>query len=359
MGRKNREIQYDYLRVIAVIAIIMVHSIPAEASNYKQWLFSAAFMPVLLSFVGIYFMLSGLFILDHGTENILSFYKKRFCTIVIPFGFYTGIYYFYYSVYLGQEKLTVFAHIKAWFLGWLTETTPMAPHMWFMYVILALYLCAPFLARMLQTMSDHELKIFLAMILIIQSILVYLPSLGILVEESFQYMIFKGWLIYFVLGYSLKRLYHNSRFLPFAAAGLAGFALTMLQKYFTPSFTPGIHDLAPTMIAMASSIFLFFESYGNVSVPVMTKACGFVSRHSYSVYLIHYLVLGQLSNVIIEKTFVRHFYIPKIFCLTALTFFISLAVAWLLDKTVLKLFKRIPGLIWKRGKRQIEEDNNG
>nr|WP_288825277.1 acyltransferase [uncultured Clostridium sp.] len=349
MERKNREIQYDYLRVIAVIAIIMVHSIPAEAANDKQWFFSAAFMPVLLSFVGIYFMLSGLFILDHGTENILAFYINRFRTIVIPFGFYTGIYYFYYNVYLGQEKLTAVEHMKAWFLGWLTETTPMAPHMWFMYVILALYLCAPFLSRMLRAMNDHELKIFLAMILIIQSLLVYLRPLGFLAEESFQYMIFKGWLIYFVLGYSLKRLYHNSRYLPFAAAGLAGFALTMFQKCFTPSFTPGIHDLAPTVTAIASSIFLFFEFYGNVSIPLITKACGFISRHSYSVYLIHYLVLGQVSAVIIEKTWIRHFYVPKILCLTALTLLISLVVAWLLDETVLKLLKRIMELIWKRG----------
>jgi surface polysaccharide O-acyltransferase-like enzyme len=349
MERKNREIQYDYLRVIAVIAIIMVHSIPAQAANDTQQLFSAVFMPVLLSFVGIYFMLSGLFILDHGTENILAFYKNRFRTIVIPFGFYTGIYYFYYNVYLGQENPGVFAHIKSWFFGWLTETTPMAPHMWFMYVILGLYLCAPFLSRMLKAMTDHELTIFLIMILIIQSLFVYLQPLGLLPGEFFQYMIFKGWLIYFILGYALKRLYHNSSYFPFLAAGLAGFALTMIQKYFTPSFTPGIHDMAPTMIAMASASFLFFERYGTVSIPVLTKACGFISRHSYCMYLIHYLVLGQLSAAIIEKTWIRHFYIPKIVCLTALTFFISLAVAWLLDETVLKLLKRIPQLIWKRG----------
>lgn len=349
MERKNREIQYDYLRVIAVIAIIMVHSIPAQAANGTQQLFSAMLMPVLLSFVGIYFMLSGLFILDHGTENILAFYKKRFCTIVIPFGFYAGIYYYYYNVYLGQEKLGFFAHIKAWLFGWLTEATPMAPHMWFMYVILGLYLCAPFLSRMLKAMTDHELKIFLAMILMIQTLFVYLQPLGFLPGEFFQYMIFKGWLIYFVLGYILKRLYQNARYFPFLAAGLAGFGLTMIQKFYTPGFTPGIHDLAPTMIAMASAVFLFFERYGTVSFPVFTNTCGLISRHSYGMYLIHYLVLGQFSAAIIEKTWIRHFYVPKIICLTALTFFISLVIAWLLDETVMKLLKRIPKLIWKRG----------
>lgn len=350
MERKSRKIQYDYLRVIAVIAIIMVHSIPADTVNNRQWLFSAAVLPVLLSFVGIYFMLSGLFLLDHGTENILAFYKNRFCTIVIPFGFYTGVYYFYYKVYLGQDKLSVLAHVRAWFLGWLKGSTPMAPHLWFMYVILAFYLCAPFLARMLRAMNDHELKIFLVMVLVVQSILVYLPPLGLLAEGAFQYMIFKGWLIYFVLGYSLKRLFHNSRYLLFAAAGLAGFALTMFQKCFTPSFTPGIHDMAPAMIAMAACIFMFFEQYADVSFPGITNAFSLVSRHSYSLYLIHYLVLGQLSTAVVERTWIRNYYIPKILCLTALTFFISLAVSWLFDETILKLLKRIPDFIWKQGK---------
>ncbi|MDW2796602.1 acyltransferase [Clostridium boliviensis] len=350
MERKSRKIQYDYLRVIAVIAIIMVHSIPAETANNRQWLFLAAILPVLLSFVGIYFMLSGLFLLDHGTENILAFYKNRLCTIVIPFGFYTGVYYIYYKVYLGEDKLSVFTHVKNWFLDWLTGSVPMAPHLWFMYVILAFYLCAPFLARMLRCMNDHELKIFLVMIFMIQSIQVYLPPLHLLTEEAFQYMIFKGWLIYFVLGYSLKRLFHNSRYLPFAAVGLAGFAVTMFQKCFTPLFTPGIHDMAPTMIGMAACIFMFFEQYADVSIPGITNAFGLVSRHSYSVYLIHYLVLGQLSTAIVEKTWIRHFYIPKILCLTALTFLISLAVSWLFDETILKLLKRIPDFIWKQGK---------
>ena len=158
-------------------------------------------------------------------------------------------------------------------------------------------------------------------------------------------MIFKGWLIYFVLGYTLKRLYQNSRYFPFLAAGFAGFALTMIQKFFTPGFTPGIHDLAPTMIAMASAVFLFFERYGRVSFPGFTNACGVISKHSCGIYLIHYLVLGQFSAAIIEKTWIRHFYIPKIICLTAMTFFISLVIAWLLDETVMKLLKRILRLI--------------
>lgn len=346
MAFKKREIQYDYLRTIAVFAIIMVHAVPSEAVNSRQWLFSAALMPVLLAFVGIYFMLSGLFLLKSGTEDILAFYWNRFRAVFIPFACYSGIYYWYYKIYLGEDRLRWQDHLADFLKELFTGTIPMAPHMWFMYVIMALYLCAPFLARMLKTLSDKELKIFLVLMLIVQGALTYLPALGLAVGESLQYMVFKGWLIYFVLGYACKRLFHHSRYLPFAVLGIVGFCITMFQKCFTPSFTPGIHDLAPTMTAMAAAIFLFFEIFGNVRIPVLAKAAGFISRYSYSIYLIHYLILGQAVRGLVETTFIRHYYVPRILCETALTFLFSLAVSWILDETIIRLLKNAAGAVW-------------
>ena len=66
---------------------MMVHAIPAVSVNDKQWWFAAVMQPLLLSFVGIYFMLSGMFLLDSATGDITQFYKKRVKVIVIPFLF--------------------------------------------------------------------------------------------------------------------------------------------------------------------------------------------------------------------------------------------------------------------------------
>ncbi len=350
MGLKKREVKYDYLRTLAVFAIIMVHAVPGETLNYKQWLFSAALSPVLLSFVGIYFMLSGLFLLKSGTEDIPGFYWSRFQTIVLPFVCYSGIYYWYYAIHLGVEPLRWQEHLEVFGKGLLTGTIPMTPHMWFMYVIMALYLCAPFLARMMKAMSDRELKLFLALMVIVQGICTYLPALGLDMGEGLQYMLFKGWFIYFVLGYALKRLYVSSSYLPFAVLGIAGFGITMVQKCVTPSFTPGIHDLAPTMMAMAAAIFMFFEHFGNIKAPFLANVVSFISRYSYSIYLIHYLVLGQAARGLVEKTFLRHYYVPKIFCETILTFLISLAAAWIIDGTIGRLLKKAVGAVYYRRK---------
>ena len=351
MGLRKREVKYDYLRTFAVFAIIMIHAIPAETLNYRQWLFTAALFPVLLSFVGIYFMLSGLFLLKSGTEDIPSFYYSRFQTIFIPFACYSGIYYWYYEIHLREEPLKWQEHLAAFGKGLFTGTIPMTPHLWFMYVIMALYLCAPFLARMMKAMSDRDLKIFLALMVIVQGICIYFPSFGLDMGGSLQYMIFKGWLIYFVLGYALKRLYGNSRYLPFGILGMAGFCITMVQKCFTPAFTPGIHDLAPTMIAIAAAVFLFFERFGDIKTPVLAKAAGHISRYSYSIYLIHYLVLGQAARGLVEKTFIRHYYVPRILCETVLTFLISLAAAWIIDGTIGKLLKKaVDRVCYRRNK---------
>ena len=102
---KEREIKYDFLRAVAVLAIIMVHAIPAVSVNDKQWWFGAVMQPLLLSFVGIYFMLSGLFLLDSATGDITQFYKKRVKVIVIPFLFFSVLYYLFY-VSRSQEVLS-------------------------------------------------------------------------------------------------------------------------------------------------------------------------------------------------------------------------------------------------------------
>lgn len=340
MELKKREIKYDYLRALSVLSVIMVHAIPGEAANERQWLFSAALTPVLLTSVGLFFMLSGLFLLQAYKQDIHEFYWKRFCGIFIPFTVYSGIYYWYYNVFLGLTPRTWYEHIGIFIRELITQSIPSAPHLWFMYVIMALYVCTPFLARMFHAMTDRELKSFLVIILLVQGISTYLPPLGLDIGPVVEYLIFKGWLIYFVLGYISIRLYGRYPYLPFAILGVAGFLITIFQKYATPGFTPGIHDMAYPMIAMTISIFLLFEHFGDIRIPVLMRIAGLISRYSFSIYLIHYLILNQVVKGLIEKTLLRHYYVPGIFAETVLTFLFSLAAAVLVDETVVKLLQK-------------------
>ena len=336
---KEREIKYDFLRAVAVIAIMMVHAIPAVSVNDKQWWFAAVMQPLLLSFVGIYFMLSGMFLLDSATGDIMQFYKKRVKVIVIPFLFFSVLYYLY-DVSRSLEVLSWWEYPLEFLRDFLSGTVPMADHMWFMYVIIALYLCTPFLARMMKAMNDQELTCFIQLILGVQTLTNYAGGLGIGLDQILTYMVFQGWLIYYVLGYALKRLFQRKDFKWFAFAGILGLVLTLLQKRFTPGFVPGIHDLAPTMIAMSAAVFLLFECWGNLRFKAARTVITWLSRHSYSAYLAHYLILKVAAEPIVDQTMVRHFYVPRIVCTTLLTAVLSFAAAWLLDGTVIKWLQK-------------------
>lgn len=336
---KQRKIRYDLLRALAILAIIGVHAIPAAPLNGKQWWFDAAVEPVLLSFVGIYFMLSGLLLLDSSDGGIWTFYKNRFRTILVPFVFYSAIYYVYHVVQ--NRILEPWWHYPLEFVKqFLSGTVPMADHLWFMYVLIALYICTPFLSRMVKAMSDGELRYLVILMLSVQAFTTYLSGLGIDVGNVLAYMVLKGWLMYFLLGYAIKRLYKREQFQWFAAAAVLGLVLTLLQKRFIPGYAPGIHDLAPTMTAMSAGIFLFFETYGEISWKPGVRVITWLSRHSYCAYLIHYLIMKELIEGLIGKTPVTRFFLPRIFCVTALTAVLSFIVSWVLNRTVMSWLKR-------------------
>lgn len=332
---KQREIKYDFLRAVAVLAIIMVHAIPAVAVNDRQWWFAAVMQPLLLCFVGIYFMLSGLFLLDLATGDITQFYKNRIRVIVIPFLFYSILYYAV-DVWFGRVALDWWEYPVEFVRNFLSGTVPMADHMWFMYVIIALYVCTPFLARMFKAMSDAELKYFIVLILVIQTLTNYAGGFGVGLDSVLEYVIFKGWAIYFLLGYALKRLFKREHIWWFVLAGAVGLVLTLFQKKMTPEFVPGIHDLAPTMIAMAAAVFLLFECYGDLKWKTAGSVITWLSCHSYSAYLVHYLILKTISEPFVSQTMVRHFYVPRVVCVTAVTAVLSFFTAWIMDGTVLK-----------------------
>ena len=85
---KARDPRYDCLRAVSVMAIIMVHAMPVETVSARQWWFNSIMTPFLLSFVGIYFMLSGMFLLEHSasgsfTESVLLRWEFRFWSMAL------------------------------------------------------------------------------------------------------------------------------------------------------------------------------------------------------------------------------------------------------------------------------------
>ncbi len=155
--RISRDNAMDLLRIIAAFLVVMIHSHESYMLLYRSSSHGAE-MPGLLincivSFmravnwaVPIFFFSSGAFVLSNPkTGDFASFYHKTWKRLGIPTLVFTVIYLIanpIYSVLTGSVPDPVKA--VGYELLSTIKGTP-AQHMWYMFVLIGMYLCAPFL----------------------------------------------------------------------------------------------------------------------------------------------------------------------------------------------------------------------
>lgn len=330
-----RDARYDCLRAVAVVAIIMVHAMPVETHSAGQWWFNSIMTPFLLSFVGIYFMLSGMFILERGTEDIGKFYKKRLITVGIPFLVY-GLIYYCYNIYADGERIGFLLHGERYLRQVVTGGIARAGHMWFMYAITAFYICAPFLSRMVKSMTDQELKFFLLLMLGIHGIEIMGEITGRDMRPWAQFVLYTGWVYYFLLGYGLKRLCRKAQYPIFLILGIGGLVFDVAADRYMSWWVPQNPHKSPAMVLICAAVFLLFEFYGGKLPLWAAKAGTFISRYGFSIYLIHFLVLNYCVAPVLAPGALNRHYIWGIMVSTAVTFFLSLLCSMAVDHLVVR-----------------------
>lgn len=148
---KTRLFPYDLVRVVALIMVICVHSIP---DHYWAWDIG---QPLFFACNGIFFILSGHFNLRTRDEGTLGrYYLRKVATIVLPVIVYTGMMIVWE---MKQELFTNPGAIVERFVGDFIYNNSLS-HLWFVYSLFGILLAAPFFARMLAGMNDGEKRWF-------------------------------------------------------------------------------------------------------------------------------------------------------------------------------------------------------
>lgn len=231
---EKREKNYDLLRIISTVAVIMIHvsstwfkSAIIDISE-KGLLISDIKMPIVICIynsisrfaVPCFLMLSGAFILDNTKNvNYKTFYSKTFYKIGIP----TIIFSLFYILYrlplcfLGtdQEILTLLKDIV---IG-----SPMY-HMWYLYMLIGIYAMVPILFHFKKSISEKTFFkvsfIFLALACISRWTTTGV-KLSWDIGQSFEY------LGYFMVGYSIRKICNHSNNIKSFIAILSGLLLEL------------------------------------------------------------------------------------------------------------------------------------
>ena len=338
----SRILYLDYVRLIAALFVILVHCLDVSTANItagtNAWVAVQSLSSILLVCNTLFIMNSGALILREQKDSLAVFYYKRFLQVAIPFFCYYCIYILLSCQYFNSGFISgIFKALKdmaAGPIGW-------APHLWVIYVILSLYILAPFFSILLKHLNDSMLHGLAVLILLFRCLAVYLPAMGL--PLNFDLMI-SPWEGVFLLGYYFAQPISMKYRKAWLGLGLSACFFTVLCTALRPDYKAILlAEGAPAMILLAASVFLMLRSLES-RLPKPGIVMNFLIRHSYSILLVHWAVLyfvrerlniGWLTLGMSGSTLLSFI----------LVLVLSAAAAFLFDQTVVlcvqTIFKRL------------------
>ncbi len=321
---KSRKLYADILRVIAMIAIISLHSTAPLLHEFGKvplswWLTGTIINSACRWGTLVFLMLSGIFMLDpNRTSSISSFLFGRFKRIIVPFITWSIIYLLIINLryILAHKSIPLTDMLYTFF------TAEAYPHLWFIYMISGLYFITPLLKVYVAHASQHNLHYFFGYWLVANTLLSFTPYfLGITLSIS-PYLDMVGYVGIYVAGYYLdrapvipyKKAIYTLAIFSFLATIFGTYILTSQQQQFDNFF---FYRLNPNIVFMALGIFVYFKegiNWEKVRTTISESKYRLLvtfSLYSYGIYLAHGLFLilfrqGYLGLQISQTSLLGH-----------------------------------------------------
>lgn len=344
----QKRIEYfDFLRVFASFAVIMIHIVGQNWYSIKinsfAWQIFTAFDSISCWAVPIFLMISGALFLD-PSRNLTGKLKKNILRIATSFVFWSAL---YASISYFTKETTLSETIEAFFIGHF--------HLWYLYIIFGLYLAVPILRKV--TESESVMKYFLILSLVFSSLIPQIADIIGVLSDAGQALVVdmldqldlttvSMHAFYFVLGYYLCNTeiapkWRTWIYLLGIAGALATFILTSavsLLKQIPWEFF--LKNDSANVICMSAAIFVYakyhfsFRGMSEKAIALLQT----LSKYSFGAYLVHMLVIDLLENVFHLHTMSFHplLSVPVIWLIT---FCASFAISGILNHTpVLKKY---------------------
>lgn len=321
LQKKERIIEFDILRSIACLMVIMMHS--PMPSAHANGLFLSTLSYLTAPCIGLFFMISGALLLP--VKNTSLFIKKRFTKIFFPTLFWSLFYLLLNSI---KTEFSLVLFIRE------ILSIPFSPQgngvLWFVYTMMGLYLVSPIISKWLENSSEKEIRFYL---------LLWLVSLCYPLLDSFLFLstnntsiiyYFSGYLGYYVLGFYLRKY-------PYSIAN-KWIIFSCLISLLAPALCKLLHlqvDFYSVFwylsVFTASLCVGWFKLIFRVAPKLTNKAVKakvvIFSNLSLGVYLVHIFImrsyLWKLEWIVdLESYFIQTFII--IF----LTLILSVLVCW-------------------------------
>ncbi len=336
---KRRETELDLLRIIALIAVILVHSIGALEIQFNNNIGNSnniiIFINAIVTWqVPVYVMISGRFFLDPKREMTFHKIRKAICRLIIAFVVWNVIYQAYYILFGIYSDLNIKGIIVQFIQG--------PYHFWYLYMLIFLYIIVPFLRKIVE--SKKLMELFILLFLTFEFITlcgVDIPYVGetiSYVSERMNFHFALGYSGYYMLGYYLYKykLSKKIEILLYAVAIvlLIGLGFITLYRHSIVCSDPNkfTRYLMPNIALEASAVYVLFtkriskHKFSDKSVKIITK----LSELSFGAYLVHAIVNEFLV------------YIPFRFDNPLIMWAIDILIVFIVSNVIVWLLRLIP-----------------
>lgn len=291
----------DLARFIAIALVVILHStdtiiVGKHVLNDFQWGVYQTLRILGRIGVPIFIMISGSLLLPNAMKiTPLQFYKKR-----IPQFIFVLIFYFFFinitHSIIYDKEFNIFELATSLRDGNLMS----AYQLWFLYTIIGIYIVTPFISRMLSTLNDKDVLLYI--ILCFMAFFVTSSQFFAFGTWPFYYPIngeFLGtYTAYFIFGYLVtnRNLFIKVSLTIPVIVIIIGFSLTLFVQFYLRN-SPNLSGEGFTwyntigVFAISTSTYILFSRIKNNSIACFSKYITFLSESSFCVFLFHLIPL--------------------------------------------------------------------
>lgn len=332
--RQERYPYLSWLRVLGCLGVVVLHSFYGSIGSYGEgstpMLLGMTVRSCMMWAVPVFVMVSGALLLDPEREiTIGKVFKKYVMRMLLALLLCSVLFYLFDRYLVGSTTPPLEALLKVYTGGgW--------SHLWYLYLMIALYLLLPAYRPVAAYAEDKEIRYLLAVYTLF---LCVLPLINTLTgtKAAFYICTYTVYPLYFFLGWALHS--GSLRIHPAVAAllFLLGTALLGVGGY-----AAYLYAIAPLKKLLNNYAFLpvlmqslgLFALVGNID-PRGSRFLEGLDRLTFGTYLLH---MAALKAVLVVLGFDPYRYggAPAVLGLCLAVFLVSLIVTWIL--------KLIPGL---------------
>lgn len=315
---KERNYNYDIMRVLACIMIICMHA-PMPNLNANGIILSTISYFTAPGLC-LFFVISGSLLLPIKTDTT-TFLKKRLGKVIMPTLFFTILYIILNCI--NGEQQNILRTICS-----IPFSAQGHGVLWFMYTLIGLYLVAPIISKWLDSASKREVELYLLLWVITLCFPILKLFVGINEGNTGVLYYFSGYIGYFILGYYLKKYPESislkKLIIPDIIAIIAPIAFKVM--HIEIDFYSMFWYLSIFVALLCTTIYVLISK-------IKIKKGGIVeliSNLSFGIYLIH---IAVMRFFIWELDFIINInnYILQWITVAGLTFIISCSIAYVIS----------------------------